>query len=133
MTLRVPAPAMQPSEYALDPIDRLILKALQADERKSVSSLAREVDLTPSPCFDQVRRLEAEGFIQGYRTLLNPRHLGARLLAFVEIQVDRTSPEFFQRFRAVIDSLEDVIECHMVAGGFDYLIKIRVADVETRT
>jgi Lrp/AsnC family leucine-responsive transcriptional regulator len=115
---------------SLDRIDRLILKRLQADGRKSVSELAREVHLTTSPCLDRVRRLEAEGYIQGYAALLNPHYLGVHLLAFVEVRVDRTTPEILQKFRQSIEALDEVIECHMVAGDFDYLIKIRVADVD---
>jgi Lrp/AsnC family leucine-responsive transcriptional regulator len=79
---------------------------------------------------DRLRRLEAEGFIQGYAALLSPEHLGARLLAFVGIRVDRTTPEVFENFRASIATLEEIVECHMVAGGYDYLIKIRVTDME---
>jgi Lrp/AsnC family leucine-responsive transcriptional regulator len=115
---------------SLDRIDKLILKRLQADGRKSISELAREVHLTTSPCLDRVRRLEKQGYIQGYAALLDPHQLGSRLLAFVEVRVDRTTPEFFQKFRASIEALEEVVECHMVAGGFDYLIKIRVTDME---
>jgi Lrp/AsnC family leucine-responsive transcriptional regulator len=115
---------------ALDRIDKMILKRLQANGRKSVAELAREVHLTTSPCLERVHRLEAEGYIQGYTALLNPHHLGARLLAFVEVRVDRTTPEIFQKFRTIVESLDEVVECHMVAGGFDYLIKIRVADMD---
>jgi Lrp/AsnC family leucine-responsive transcriptional regulator len=115
---------------SLDRIDRLILKHLQANGRKSVSLLAREVHLTTSPCFDRVRRLEAEGYIQGYAALLNPHQLGARLLAFVEVCIDRTTPESLEKFRVSLEALEEVVECHMVAGGFDYLIKVRVRDMD---
>jgi Lrp/AsnC family leucine-responsive transcriptional regulator len=115
---------------SLDRIDKLILKGLRANGRKSVSELAREVHLTTSPWLDRLRRLEEEGYIQGYVALLNLHHLGARLLAFVEMRVDRTTPEIVQKFRAAVESLEEVVECHMVTGGFDYLIKIRVADME---
>jgi hypothetical protein len=80
---------------SLDRIDNLILKGLQANGRKSVSKLAREVHLTTSPCLDRVHRLEEEGHIKGYTALLNPHQLGARLLAFVEVRVDRTTPEIF--------------------------------------
>jgi Lrp/AsnC family transcriptional regulator, leucine-responsive regulatory protein len=115
---------------SLDRIDRIILKRLQANGRQSVSGLAREVHLSTSPCRDRVRRLKDQGYIQGYAALLNAQYLGACLLAFVEVRVDRTTPEFFQQFRASVEALEEVVECHMVAGGFDYLIKIRVADME---
>ncbi len=114
----------------IDRIDRRILKALQADGRKSVSELAREVYLTTSPCLDRVHRLEQDGYIQGYTALLDPNRLGARLLAFAEVKVDRTTPETSQKFRALVQSLDEVVECHMVAGAFDYLIKIRVADMD---
>jgi Lrp/AsnC family leucine-responsive transcriptional regulator len=114
----------------LDRIDKMILKRLQADGRKPVAELAREVHLTTSPCLERVHRLEQEGYIQGYSALLDPQQLGARLLAFVEVRVDRTTPEIFEKFRAIVESLDEVVECHMVAGGFDYLIKIRVADME---
>jgi Lrp/AsnC family leucine-responsive transcriptional regulator len=115
----------------LDRIDRMILKHLLSDGRKPVAELAREVHLTTSPCLDRVRRLEEEGFIQGYAALLNPDHLGARLLAFVGIRVDRTTPDVLHDFEAAIALLEEVVECHRVAGGFDYLVKIRVADMKT--
>jgi Lrp/AsnC family transcriptional regulator, leucine-responsive regulatory protein len=116
---------------SLDRVDRLILKHLQSDGRKSVVELAREVHLTTSPCLDRVRRLEEEGFIQGYAALLNPDHLGVRLLAFVGIRVDRTTPDVLHDFDAAIATLEEVVECHRVAGGFDYVVKIRVADMQT--
>jgi Lrp/AsnC family leucine-responsive transcriptional regulator len=122
--------APRPEPRSLDRIDRLILKHLQAEGRKPVSDLARDVQLTATPCFDRVRRLEEEGYIQGYVALLNAHQLGVRLLAFVEVRVDHTISGIAERFRAAIDGLEEVVECHRVAGGFDYLIKIRVPDIE---
>src|SRR5882757_3745834 len=115
--------------HSLDRIDKMILKRLQANGRKPAAELAREVHLTTSPCLERVHRLEKEGYIRGYTALLNPDRLGARLLAFVQVRVDRTTPEIFQKFRAIVESLDEVVECHMVAGGFDYLLKIRVADM----
>jgi Lrp/AsnC family leucine-responsive transcriptional regulator len=114
----------------LDRIDKQILKRLQLNGRKPVAELAREVHLTTSPCLDRVRRLEQQGYIQGYAALLNPHHLGARLLAFVEVRIERTTPEALQEFRASVEALEEVVECHMIAGVFDYLIKIRVPDMD---
>ena len=114
----------------LDRIDRMILTALQADGRKSVSQLAREVHLTTSPCLDRVRKLEQEGFIQGYTAIVNHSYLGATLLAFVGVCVDRTDARAFQRFRDMLMTFAEVIECHMVAGSFDCLIKVRVADID---
>jgi Lrp/AsnC family transcriptional regulator, leucine-responsive regulatory protein len=117
-------------QRGLDRIDKLILKGLQSDGRKPISELAREVHLTTSPCLDRVRRLEESGYIRGYAAVLDPKRLGAGLLAFAEVNIDRTNPDSFELFRAAVANLEEVIECHMIAGGVDYLLKIRLADME---
>jgi Lrp/AsnC family transcriptional regulator, leucine-responsive regulatory protein len=114
---------------SLDRIDRRLLALLQADGRLSVAELARRVHLSPTPCFERVRRLEREGYIRGYAADLDPAKLGAGLIAFVEVQLDRTTPDVFNRFRDGVVGLEPVQECHMVAGGFDYLLKVRTADM----
>ncbi len=113
----------------LDRIDRRLLALLQTDGRLSVAELARRVHLSPTPCFERVRRLEREGYIRGYAADLDPAKLGAGLIAFVEVQLDRTTPDVFNRFRDGVIGLELVQECHMVAGGFDYLLKVRTADM----
>ncbi len=114
---------------SLDRIDRRLLALLQADGRLSVAELARRVHLSPTPCFERVRRLEREGYIRGYAADLDPGKLGAGLIAFVEVQLDRTTPDVFNRFRDGVIGLTPVQECHMVAGGFDYLLKVRTADM----
>ena len=114
---------------SLDRIDRRLLALLQADGRLSVAELARRVHLSPTPCFERVRRLEREGYIRGYAADLDPAKLGAGLIAFVEVQLDRTTPDVFNRFRDGVIGLTPVQECHMVAGGFDYLLKVRTADM----
>lgn len=114
---------------SLDRIDRRLLALLQTDGRLSVAELARRVHLSPTPCFERVRRLEREGYIRGYAADLDPSKLGAGLIAFVEVQLDRTTPDVFNRFRDGVISLDPVQECHMVAGGFDYLLKVRTADM----
>ena len=85
--------------------------------------------LSATPCLERVRRLERDGFIRGYAADLDPAKLGAGLIAFVEIQLDRTTPDVFNRFRDGVIRLDPVQECHMVAGGFDYLLKVRTADM----
>ena len=116
-------------DRALDRIDRNILRHLQQDGRLSNVELARRVNLSPSPCLERVRRLEADGFIEGYSARLNPVKLGLGMEAFIQITLDRTNGDVFDSFReAVVDILE-VAECHMVAGGFDYLLKLRVSDM----
>lgn len=113
----------------LDRIDRRILKILQADARISNVDLARQVNLSPTPCLERVRRLEREKYIQGYYALLDPHRLGAGLVAYVEVSLDRTTTNAFERFKEAIMRLDEVQECQMVAGGFDYLMKVRVADM----
>ena len=113
----------------LDRIDRQILRLLQGDGRITISELARSVHLTTTPCYERVKRLEREGFIRGYVALVCPQRLGMSMLAFVEVKVERTSQESFGNFQRAVESLDEVVECHMVAGGFDYLIKIRVSDM----
>ncbi len=113
----------------IDRTDRRILELLQADGRLPVAELARRVHLSPTPCLERVRRLERDGYIRGYTAELDPALLGAGLIAFVEILLDRTTPDVFNRFRDSMLGLEPVQECHMVAGGFDYLLKVRVRDM----
>ena len=115
----------------LDRIDRRLLARLQLDGRTAVSQLAREVNLTVTPTLERVRRLETGGYIEGYFARLNPGKLGLGLLAYVEVSLDRTTPDAFERFKQVALAHDEVMECHMVAGGFDYLLKIRVTDMES--
>lgn len=120
-----------PSERILDRVDRKLLIRLQQDGRAAISGLAREVNLTVTPTLERVRRLEASGYIEGYFARLNPRKLGLGLLAYVEVSLDRTTPDAFDRFKQVMLAHDEVMECHMVAGGFDYLLKVRVVDMES--
>lgn len=113
----------------LDRIDRQLLGLLQADGRLTTADLARAVNLTLTPCIERVRRLEREGFIEGYFGKLSAQHLGQGLLAFTEVTLDHTTTDVFERFKAAIVPVEEIVECHMVAGGFDYLLKTRVRDL----
>jgi len=119
------------SEVKLDRIDRKLLARLQQEGRAAVSQLAREVNLTVTPVLERVRRLEAAGYIDGYFARLNAGKLGLGLLAYVEVTLDRTTPDAFERFKQVMLAHDEVMECHMVAGGFDYLLKVRVTDMES--
>jgi Lrp/AsnC family transcriptional regulator, leucine-responsive regulatory protein len=120
-----------PSDRPLDRIDHKLLIRLQQDGRSAISRLAREVNLTVTPTLERVRRLESAGYIEGYFARLNPRKLGLGLLAYVEVSLDRTTPDAFDRFKQVMLAHDEVMECHMVAGGFDYLLKVRVVDMES--
>ena len=114
----------------LDGIDRRILRRLQEDGRISNLKLAEAVSLSPTAVLARVQRLTRDGYIEGYEARLNPRLLGAGMLVFVEVLLDRTTPHVFDEFRAAVQARPEILECHMVAGGFDYLIKTRVADME---
>lgn len=114
----------------LDRIDRRILKILQENGRASISQIAREVNLSVTPCLTRVRRLEAAGFIRGYFAQLDPERIGLGLQAYVTVNLDRTTPDVFERFRAAMYRFDEVTECQMVGGGFDYLVKVRVRDMK---
>jgi len=116
-------------EPRLDLIDRKILQILQRDGRIANVDLARRIHLSPTPCFERVRRLEDSGYIQRYVAQLDPQKLGLGLLAFVEVSLDKTNPDAFAAFGRTVADMPEVQECHMVAGGFDYLLKLRVTDM----
>ena len=113
----------------LDRIDLGILRELQVDGRVRMTELASRVGLSATPCSERVRNLERLGYILSYNARLNPKLLDLELLVFVEITLIRTSPDVFAEFRAAILDLPEVLECHLVSGNFDYLIKARVADM----
>ena len=113
----------------LDRIDRNILNELQKDGRISNVELSKRVGLSPTPCLERVRRLERQGYITGYTALLNPQFLDASLLVFVEITLNRGAPDVFEQFNAAVQKLDDIQECHLVSGDFDYRLKTRVSDM----
>ena len=113
----------------LDKIDRRILALLQADGRLSNLKLAEAVHLSPTAVLERVRRLTREGFILGYEARLDPAKLDAGLMVFVEVLLDRTVQDVMDTFRAAVQVRPEILECHLVAGGFDYLLKTRVADM----
>ena len=116
-------------EVDLDRIDRKILSILQADGRISNLRLAEQVALSPTAVQARVTRLTREGYILGYEARLNPRKLGVGMTVFVEVLLDRTTPHVFDEFKAAVLAYPAIMECHMVAGGFDYLLKTRMADM----
>lgn len=112
-----------------DRIDLQILRLLQADGRLTNLRLAEGVALSPTAVLARTQRLHREGYILGYEARLDPHKLGRGLLVFVEVQLDRTTPHVFEAFKAAVQVHDDILECHMVAGGFDYLLKTRMADM----
>ena len=116
-------------ERVLDRIDHKILRQLQDNGRLTNADLARSVNLSPTPCLERVRRLEADGYILDYVALLNPQKLGAGVISFIQVLLDRTNPDVFERFKKQVGLCPEVMECHMVAGGFDYLLKVRTSSM----
>ena len=120
---------MTASQADLDQTDLKILRCLQDDGRISNLKLAQAVALSPTAVLARVQRLSKEGFILGYEARLNPLKLGAGMMVFVEVLLDRTTPNVFEAFKAAVQVRPEIMECHMVAGGFDYLLKTRMADM----
>jgi Lrp/AsnC family leucine-responsive transcriptional regulator len=118
-------------EFKLDATDRRILTALQNDGRITNQDLAKQVRLSPAACFDRVKRLRERGIIKSYSAILDPNEIGLALIIFVEIFLDRSSKELFAAFADAVQRTPEILECHMVAGGFDYLIKARMKDIES--
>jgi Lrp/AsnC family leucine-responsive transcriptional regulator len=113
----------------LDSTDLAILAALQENARIPVVELARRVNLSPTPCTLRIRRMEQEGVITGYHARLSPKALGRALMVFVTVSLKSTDEKTLRAFNAAVKPVKQILECHMVGGGFDYLLKIRVRDM----
>lgn len=116
---------------SLDRVDLAILKTLQSDGRITNVDLAKIVNLSASPCLDRVKRLEQEGYIKRYGAFLSPNMLGYGMTAFVHVTLDRTTADVFKEFKKEVVKIKEVVECHLVAGGYDYLLKIRFSSMES--
>ncbi len=115
----------------LDKIDRAILAELSKDARLPTTELARRVGLSKTPVQARVRRLEEQGFITGYSARLSWKKLGHGHITFVELRLTDTREPALQAFREAVLHIPEITECHMIAGGFDYLIKVRTKDIES--
>jgi len=113
----------------LDRIDRRILRLLQGDGRLSNAELARKANVSPATCHRRTRRLFDEGYIRAVRAEVAPERVGRGALVVVGVVLDRSTPESFSAFEAAITGLPFVLDCHLVAGDFDYFLKIRVRDI----
>jgi Lrp/AsnC family leucine-responsive transcriptional regulator len=114
----------------LDRVDRKILDELQKNARISYVELGERVGLSTSPCLERVRRLEQDQYITGYTAILNPDLLGAGLMVYVEIKLEYESRRIFEKFKQAALRIPYLLECHLLSGDFDYLMKIRVADMQ---
>lgn len=113
----------------LDSIARKILAELQANARIPVTELARRVGLSKTPVAERIRQLEAAGLITGYRTMLSPIRLGLTHVTYVEVRLSDTREAALKKFNDAVRDIPEVEECYMIAGGFDYLIKVRSKDI----
>lgn len=113
----------------IDRHDRKILSLLAKDGRMPITELARRVGLSKSPCQLRVRRLQTDGYITGFRAELNPAKLNLEQVAFVEVKLSDTSERALSAFNAAVQDLPEIEQCHMIAGAFDYLLKIRTTDI----
>ena len=113
----------------LDRLDRRILRCLQEDGRISNVDLAERVGLSPTATAERVKRMQKDAVIKGYGARLDPGKLGRSFLVFIEVTLDKTTSDVFEKFGTAVLRAPDVLECHLVAGGFDYLVKTRVSDM----
>ena len=113
----------------LDRIDRRILAALAKDARLSLAALSEKVGLSKTPVAARLKRLETEGFILGYHAALDVERLGLAQVAFVQVTLSGTTAPQLEAFNHAVREAPEIEACHMIAGGFDYLLKIRTRDV----
>lgn len=113
----------------LDTLDQKILNLLSVDARMSVTDISKEVGLSKTPCHLRIKRLEDDGYILGYRALLDPVKLGLDHIAFVEVKLSDTTARALERFNEAVRKLPSVEQCHMIAGGYDYLMKVRTSNI----
>ena len=113
----------------LDKIDLKILKLLQQNARIPMTELAEKVGLSTTPVTERVKRLERDNIISGYHARLNPHAVGQSLLVFVEIKLRSKSGNIFEDFRREVTRIPQILECHLVSGEYDYLIKVRLPDM----
>ena len=119
------------NEVPLDRLDRRILSILASDGRISMTALGQEVGLSKTPVTARVRRLEALGVITGYRAELSAKKLELEHVAFLEIKLSDTREQSLRDFNSAVRKIVEIEACHLVAGGFDYLLKVRTSDISS--
>lgn len=119
----------QDQDSELDQFDRKIIDALVEDGRLSITDLSEKVGLSKTPCQVRLKRLMTEGYITGFKASLDPRKFGLDHIAFAEVKLSDTREAALSEFNAAVKKIREVEECHMIAGSFDYLLKVRTADI----
>ena len=122
---------MQSDHTRLDSFDRAILGVLATQGRISVTELARRIGLSKSPTQARLKRLEETGVIMGYRALFDAVRIGAAHVAFVEVKLSDTRESALSAFNDAVVEVAEIEECHLIAGSFDYLLKVRTSDIAT--
>lgn len=113
----------------IDNLDRKILELLVENARISITEISAAVGLSKTPCALRLQRLISEGYIDGFRAILNPKKLGMDHVAFAEVKLSDTKEKALTAFNTAVRKIQEVEECHMIAGRFDYLLKIRTSDI----
>lgn len=121
---------MEKKSNNLDAADRTILKLLQENAFLTTKELAAKLDLTSTPVYERVKRLEKDGYIKQYAALLNRRKVGLPLLVFCDVSLKEHNREFLFRFEKAVVQFPEVLECHHVSGEYDYVLKVAVKDID---
>ena len=119
-----------PSPQSLDPFDHQILRILSAHGRIRITELASRIGLSKTPCQARVKRLEEAGYILGYHAALSPQKLGLSHVSFVQVTLNDTREPALKAFNAAVRGIPEIEQCHMIAGGFDYLLKVRTPSID---
>jgi DNA-binding Lrp family transcriptional regulator len=114
----------------MDRADIALLDALQRDSSRSIADLAEACGMSSSACHRRIKALEASGAIAGYAAQLDPQRIGLKLIAFVEITLNSQSREAMDRFEAEVLDYDDILDCHLMSGNADYLLRVAAADLE---
>ena len=114
----------------LDTTDIAILKLLQSNSNRTVKSMAAQLGLSTTPVFERIKKLEKEGLISNYTARLNHKKVGLKQTVFIAISLQGHTRSFLEKFVKEINDFPEVVECHRVSGGFDYLLKLVVEDIE---
>lgn len=115
----------------LDQIDKNILRVIQREGRIPIVELAERVNITKSPCLIRLRKLEKDGFIRGYRADIDPHKVNQSHLVYVQVKLRNTSRKKLNEFNAAVQNIPEILSCHMMSGGYDYLLKVRSKNVQT--
>lgn len=116
--------------YQLDKIDIQIMKMLQKDSNRTTKSIAAQLDMSTSPIFERIKKLEKEGYIKKYVAVLDNKKIGLKLTVFIGITLQGHTRSYLEKFVKEINNFPEVVECHRVSGNFDYLLKLIVEDIE---